>query len=40
MLSPIAELCIELSEFTLNKNLLDVWMCSTGFPGTPIGRVA
>ena len=29
------ELCIELGEFTLNNNLLDVQMCSTGISRSP-----
>ena len=33
--SQIAELCIELGEFTLNNNLLDVQMCSTGISRSP-----
>ena len=33
--SQIAELCIEQGEFTLNNNLLDVQMCSTGISRSP-----
>ena len=35
MLHQIVELCIELGEFTLNNNLLDVQMCSTGISRSP-----
>ena len=36
MLYQIVELCIELGEFTLNNNLLDVRTRSTGISRSPL----